>query len=180
MRWAVRIGQSRLTNSDSFQMMQALLRLSTFTALLLPLLLCGCGSIDNLPGEFDRAKGSGESVEQERNAASLSHEDLEKKEQARFQNGDHAIRINRTLIYPCRWLRAEDLAVTLRPLLETRYGSGVRIVLHAVTNQLLIYIPPFHEQGRVTRQAVPAASTRRSRSTGAGASGGTTVRRSGG
>ena len=180
MRWAVRIGQSRLTNSDSFQMMQALLRLSTFTALLLPLLLCGCGSIDNLPGEFDRAKGSGESVEQERNAASLSHEDLEKKEQARFQNGDHAIRINRTLIYPCRWLRAEDLAVTLRPLLETRYGGGIRIVPHAVTNQLLIYIPPFHEQGRVTRQAVPAASTRRSRSTGAGASGGTTVRRSGG
>ena len=180
MRWTVRIGLSRLTNSDSFQMMQALLHLSTFTALLLPLLLCGCGSIDNLPGEFDRAKGSGESVEQERNAASLSHEDLEKKEQARFQNGDHAIRINRTLIYPCRWLRAEDLAVTLRPLLETRYGSGVRIVPHAVTNQLLIYIPPFHEQERVTRQAVPAASTRRSRSTGAGASGGTTVRRSGG
>ncbi|MCH2364344.1 MAG: hypothetical protein MK479_07185, partial [Planctomycetes bacterium] len=135
---------------------------------------------DNLPGEFDRAKGPGESVEQERNAGRLSHEDLEKKEQARFQNGDHAIRINRTLIYPCRWLRAEDLAVTLRPLLETRYGGGVRIVPHAVTNQLLIYIPPFHEQGRVTRQAVPAASTRRSRSTGAGASGGTTVRRSGG
>jgi hypothetical protein len=54
----------------------------------------------------------------------------------------------------------------------------VRIVPHAVTNQLLIYIPPFHEQERLTRRAVPAASTRRSRSSGA--SGGTTVRRSGG
>ena len=178
MSWAVRMGPSRLTTSAPFQMMQTILRLSTFTALLPPLLLCGCGSIDNLPGEFDRAKGPGESVEQERNASRLSREDLEEKEQARFQNGDHAIRINRTLIYPCRWLRAEDLAVTLRPLLETRYGSGVRIVPHAVTNQLLIYIPPFHEQERVTRQAVPAASTRRSRSSGA--SGGTTVRRSGG
>ena len=172
------MGPSRLTNSAPFQMMQTILRLSTFTALLPPLLLCGCESIDNLPGEFDRAKGPGESVEQERNAGRLSHEDLEEKEQARFQNGDHAIRINRTLIYPCRWLRAEDLAVTLRPLLETRYGSGVRIVPHAVTNQLLIYIPPFHEQERLTRRAVPAASTRRSRSSGA--SGGTTVRRSGG
>ena len=158
--------------------MQALLRLSTFSVLLPSLLLCGCGSIDNLPGESDRAKGPGESVEQEPNAARLSREDLEEKEQARFQEGDHAIRINRTLIYPCRWLRAEDLAVTLRPLLETRYGSGVRIVPHAVTNQLLIYIPPFHEQERVTRRAVPAASTRRSRSSGA--SGGTTDRRSGG
>ena len=142
-------------------MMQALLRLSTFSVLLPSLLLCGCGSIDNLPGESDRAKGPGESVEQEPNAARLSREDLEEKEQARFQEGDHAIRINRTLIYPCRWLRAEDLAVTLRPLLETRYGSGVRIVPHAVTNQLLIYIPPFHEQERDTRRAVPAASTRR-------------------
>ena len=142
-------------------MMQALLRLSTFSVLLPSLLLCGCGSIDNLPGESDRARGPGESVEQEPNAARLSREDLEEKEQARFQEGDHAIRINRTLIYPCRWLRAEDLAVTLRPLLETRYGSGVRIVPHAVTNQLLIYIPPFHEQERVTRRAVPAASTRR-------------------
>ena len=142
-------------------MMQALLRLSTFSVLLPSLLLCGCGSIDNLPGESDRAKGPGESVEQEPNAARLSREDLEEKEQARFQEGDHAIRINRTLIYPCRWLRAEDLAVTLRPLLETRYGSGVRIVPHAVTNQLLIYLPPFHEQERVTRRAVPAASTRR-------------------
>ena len=142
-------------------MMQALLRLSTFSVLLPPLLLCGCGSIDNLPGESDRAKGPGESVEQKPNVARLSREDLEEKEQARFQEGDHAIRINRTLIYPCRWLRAEDLAVTLRPLLETRYGSGVRIVPHAVTNQLLIYVPPFHEQERVTRRAVPAASTRR-------------------
>ena len=142
-------------------MMQALLRLSTFSVLLPSLLLCGCGSIDNLPGESDRAKGPGESVEQEPNAARLSREDLEEKEQARFQEGDHAIRINRTLIYPCRWLRAEDLAVTLRPLLETRYGSGVRIVPRAVTHQMLIYIPPFHEQERVTRRAVPAASTRR-------------------
>ena len=167
-----------MTNSDSFQMMQALRRLSTFAVLLPPLLLCGCGSIENLPGGLDQAKDPGESDEREQNAASLSREDLEEKEQERFQNGDHAIRINRTLIYPCRWLRAEDLAVTLRPLLETRYGSGVRIVPHAVTNQLLIYIPPFHEQGRVTRQAVPAASTRRSGSSGA--SGGTTVRRSGG
>ena len=142
-------------------MMQALLRLSTFSVLLPSLLLCGCGASDNLPGDSDRAKGPGESVEQEPNAARLSREDLEEKEQARFQEGDHAIRINRTLIYPCRWLRAEDLAVTLRPLLETSYGSGVRIVPHAVTNQLLIYIPPFHEQERVTRRAVPAASTRR-------------------
>ena len=142
-------------------MMQALLRLSTFSVLLPSPLLCGCGSIDNLPGESDRAKGPGEGVERGPKAARRTREDLEEKEQARCQEGDHAIRINRTLIYPCRGLRAEDLAVTLRPLLETRYGSGVRIVPHAVTNQLLIYIPPFHEQERVTRRAVPAASTRR-------------------
>ncbi len=180
MRRAVRIEWSGLAYSESFQMMQALLRLSIIAALLPPLLLCGCGSIADLPGEFDRANGPGKNAEQQRNAARLSREDLEEKEQKRFKDGDHAIRINRTLIYPCRWLRAEDLALTLRPLLETRYGSGVRIVPHAVTNQLLIYVPPFHDQERVTRRAVPAASTRRSRSTGRGASGGTTVRRSGG
>ena len=160
--------------------MTSLQRLSIFTALLSVLSLCGCGSVEDRSEEFNEAKTPGAASAQEKNAAAPSRKELEEKERARFDDGNYAIRINRTLIYPCRWLRAEDLAVTLRPLLETRYGSGVRIVPHAVTNQLLIYIPPFHEQERVTRQAVPAASTRRSRSTGAGASGGTTVRRSGG
>ena len=160
--------------------MTSLQRLSIFTAHLSALSLSGCGSVEDRSEEFNEAKTPGAASAQEKNAAAPSRKELEEKERARFDDGNYAIRINRTLIYPCRWLRAEDLAVTLRPLLETRYGRGVRIVPHAVTNQLLIYIPPFHEQGRVTRQAVPAASTRRSRSTGAGASGGTTVRRSGG
>ncbi len=158
--------------------MTSLQRLSIFTALLSA--LCGCGSVEDRSEEFNEAKTPGAASAQEKNAAAPSRKELEEKERARFDDGNYAIRINRTLIYPCRWLRAEDLAVTLQPLLETRYGSGVRIVPHVVTNQLLIYIPPFHEQERVTRQAVPAASTRRSRSTGSGASGGTTVRRSGG
>ena len=99
--------------------------------------------------------------EQERKRKEL--EDLERE---RLKRGDYAIRVNRTLIYPCRWLRAEDLAQTLRPLLESRYGPGVRIVPHAVTNQLLIYIPPLHEQESVKRRAVSTARRSRQRTSG--------------
>lgn len=149
--------------------------LSQLSVLLSAFILCACGSIDERQELASPEKVSGTGPG--KNELPPSHEELAKKEQVRFENGDYAIRINRTLIYPCRWLRAEDLAATLRPLLETRYGSGVRIVPHAVTNQLLIYIPPLHEQDRVTRRAVPTTRTNRSRSLNS--SGGTTVRRAG-
>jgi hypothetical protein len=55
---------------------------------------------------------------------------------------DYALRVNRTLIVPVRYQRAEELVETLRPLLAARYGPGVEVVAHASTNQLLIYLPP--------------------------------------
>jgi hypothetical protein len=55
----------------------------------------------------------------------------------------YAKQINDTLIYPVQSGRAEDYAETLRPILENRYGSGVLIIPHAATNQLIIKIPPY-------------------------------------
>ena len=151
--------------------------LSRLSLLLAGISLCGCGSIE------DRLQEAGLDEEFDGDAAALqdtagkSRGELEELERERLDRGDYAIRVNRTLIYPCRWLRAEDLAQTLRPLLESRYGPGVRIVPHAVTNQLLIYIPPLHEQESVTRRAVSTARTGRSRTVNS--FGGTTIRRSG-
>lgn len=68
--------------------------------------------------------------------------------------GEYAISVNRTLIYPLHWLRAEDVAETLQPLFESQYGPGVRVVAHAETNQLLITIPPPAPAG--TTGAAPA------------------------
>lgn len=58
----------------------------------------------------------------------------------------HAVRYNRTLIYPVRWGRADELAATLQPLFESTYGPGVRVIPHLATNQLLIYLPPLAER----------------------------------
>jgi hypothetical protein len=45
------------------------------------------------------------------------------------------------LIYPVRWGRAEDLAQTLEPILQARYGTEARVVPHIESNRLFIYIP---------------------------------------
>ena len=155
-------------------MFTTLRHLSRLSLLLAGISLCGCGSIEDrlqeagLDEEFD---GDATALQ---DTAGKSRGELEELERERLDRGDYAIRVNRTLIYPCRWLRAEDLAQTLRPLLESRYGPGIRIVPHAVTNQLLIYIPPLHEQQSVTRRAVSTASTGRSRTVNS--FGGTTIR----
>ena len=49
--------------------------------------------------------------------------------------------VGQYLIYPVQWLRAEEVAETLYPILQSRYGSAVRIIPHVPTNQLIIYIP---------------------------------------
>ena len=74
------------------------------------------------------------------------------------------VRINRTLIYPVRYGRAEDLAITLEPILVSRYGSGVRIIPQVSTNKLLIYIPPREEQEASLRQQSGPAGHSRTRS----------------
>ncbi len=54
--------------------------------------------------------------------------------------------VGRTLIYPCRWGRAVDLAATLEPLLLNRHGPGVRVVPQVQSNSLFIYLPSHREQ----------------------------------
>ncbi len=80
-----------------------------------------------------------------------------------LRRGEYALRVNRTLIYPCRYLRAEDLAATLQPLLETQFGPGAFIVPSAETNHLFIYIPPPHERESSARRATPPGTRSRSR-----------------
>ena len=117
-------------------MFTTLRHLSRLSLLLAGISLCGCGSIEDrlqeagLDEEFD---GDATALQ---DTAGKSRGELEELERERLDRGDYAIRVNRTLIYPCRWLRAEDLAQTLRPLLESRYGPGIRIVPHAVTSLL--------------------------------------------
>ena len=93
-----------------------------------------------------------------------------------LRRGEYAARINRTLIYPVQWLRAEDLSDTLLALLEARYGPGIRIIPHAESNHLLIYLPPFADwqgggpAGRPPgsdRSRTSTRSTSTSRGTGA-------------
>jgi len=158
-------------------MFTSLRRLSLLSFIAVGISLSGCESIEGRFQEAGLDEEFDERVTAPQGTAGKSHDELEEMERERLKRGDYAIRVNRTLIYPCRWLRAEDLAQTLRPLLESRYGPGVRIVPHAVTNQLLIYVPPLHEQQSTTRRAVSTASTGRSRTVNS--FGGTTVRRSG-
>ena len=69
------------------------------------------------------------------------------------RDGDPIVRVNRTLIYPVRWGRAEDLAATLEPLLLGMYGPGVRIVPQRESNRLLIYLPSRQEQEAVMQRS---------------------------
>jgi len=85
------------------------------------------------------------------------------------------VQAGRYLVYKVDWLRAEEAAETLRPILESRYGPGVTIVPHIPTNKLIIYIPSRREQEMVRNQGgaprVPAqtAPGTQPRSTGPGA-----------
>jgi hypothetical protein len=49
--------------------------------------------------------------------------------------------VGETMFYTVRWGRAEDIAETLYPLLESLYGPGVRVTPHIPTNKLMIHIP---------------------------------------
>ena len=80
------------------------------------------------------------------------------------------VQAGRYLIYPMKWLRAEEAAETLRPILESRYGPGVNIVPHIPTNKLIIYIPSQREQEMVRGQGgagVPAQTAPRMQTPGA-------------
>jgi hypothetical protein len=73
--------------------------------------------------------------------------------------------VGQYIIYPVQWLRAEEVAETLYPILQSRYGSAVRIVPHVPTNQLIIYIPTTRETeeslrgGGVVQPGTPGAGT---------------------
>ena len=88
---------------------------------LLPLLLLGfslsaCGSIESRRQEAGLDEDFPEDITSLQDTSSRSRDELEELERERLRRGDYAIRVNRTLIYPCRWLRAEDLAQTLRAM----------------------------------------------------------------
>ncbi len=90
-----------------------------------------------------------------------------------LRRGEYAIRYNRTLMYPVRWLRAEGMADTLQDLLSAQYGPNVRVVTHPETNNLFIYLPPHSEwqSGRSVggrTGSAPGRSTGRTSSAGRG------------
>jgi hypothetical protein len=69
----------------------------------------------------------------------------------------------RTLLYPVRWGRAEDLAQTLEPILERMYGPGARIVAQRESNSLLIVLPERDETLGGQQGGARAAPPRRTR-----------------
>jgi hypothetical protein len=69
----------------------------------------------------------------------------------------------RTLLYPVRWGRAEDLAETLAPILERMYGPGARIVAQRPSNSLLIVLPERDELLRRRQGGARAAPQGRAR-----------------
>lgn len=50
--------------------------------------------------------------------------------------------VGRTILYPVQWGRAEDLALTMGPVLESIYGPGTTVVPYPLTNHLIIHLPP--------------------------------------
>ncbi|MCZ6794973.1 MAG: hypothetical protein O7J95_15325 [Planctomycetota bacterium] len=106
----------------------------------------GCAGPGPAPpvGEADEHHGftAREDLEP-RDAGGPEIPDEEAAEETANENGGRvATRVGRTLIYPVRWGRAEDLAVTLQELLSGQYGNEVRVIPHPDTNHLLIYLPP--------------------------------------
>ena len=53
----------------------------------------------------------------------------------------HPYRINDYIIYPVKWQRAEDVAVTIEPLLKARYGPEAQLIVHQPHHKLLHYAP---------------------------------------
>ena len=75
----------------------------------------------------------------------------------RFDGAGRADVVGRSLLmYEPRWTRAEDLEVTLAPLLQSLYGPNARVLSHTGTNRLSFYIPPREERERAA--ATPGAS----------------------
>ena len=76
------------------------------------------------------------------------------------------------LVYPVKWGRAEDLAATLEPIIQARYGSAARVVPSVETNKLFIYIPSEREAsaaaggGARAPGSSPAPAARRRAGTG--------------
>ena len=68
--------------------------------------------------------------------------------------------VGRTLIYPVRHGRAEDLAAVLLPVLDRRFGPGVRIVPQVGSNRLLIQLPTPRER-ELVQSSRPGAAGRR-------------------
>jgi len=76
---------------------------------------------------------------------------------------------DRYLVYPVAWGRADELAATLEPIIQARYGPEARVVAHSPSNRLFIHIPagrpdPSGSRATSTPQAAatpqPAASPR--------------------
>jgi hypothetical protein len=71
-----------------------------------------------------------------------------------------AIRIDRTLIYKAQWSRADDLAVSLEPLVASLYGPGARVMAHGPSNKLFVYIPSPREREAAGQRGIPGAGQR--------------------
>ena len=109
------------------------------TALFLLALVAGCATAQERVSERAGRRAADRHPAQEGLA--------ERERRTGGQDDVYAVRVNRTLIYPVQHGRAEDLAETLRPLLESTYGPGVVVIPHLPTNHVFIQLPLAGAQG---------------------------------
>lgn len=89
-----------------------------------------------------------------------THEEIDR---LGLQRGEYALRVNRTLVYPCQWSRADDLANVLAPLVESQYGPGTLVISHPESNYLFIQLPLPSDRRAATRRAVAPEANARAR-----------------
>lgn len=50
---------------------------------------------------------------------------------------ERAVQVGRYILFRLHWTRADDMAATLAPILQARYGPGAAVVPHVPSNTLI-------------------------------------------
>ncbi len=107
-------------------------------------LLSGCAAATSARRPLGRAAASGGAASREavrtREAASRA-ESLRGEAVPPLESGGGYWLGRRLQVYPVRWGRAEDLAAALEPVVERLFGPEARVVPHAASNKIFVYIP---------------------------------------
>jgi hypothetical protein len=123
-----------------------------------PIVWTGCG-LDADRRTISEARGSGRNVGDDTSAGRPSRVVAAADEPWTSGIAGHSSGSHSMIVYTVRWGRAEELAQTLEPILKARYGEEARVVPHAPSNKLFLYIPS--QRPEDARRARPPAAPAR-------------------